>query len=314
MTKFDDADDDERELLEELEQPMRDALLRTAGCPDPAAISAAGAGALPDNLAASLSAHLRECPACRILARDLAATDAAAPTPGERARILARVAERSGGPGLRLQTRDGLSMPSRRWRWDWGMAGAVTLAVVAVAVAVWAPWRRAVSSPTTGAVARPAPGAVPAIVDFVLPLQKPAVAVSLGGALTWRGASTTDGERRLAQLRDALAPYEAGNYAEAARRLDALAGRTDAADVRFYLGVSHLFLGATPAAVDSLTRARRGAPAWLLPDASWYLAVALERAGRVDEAKAELRTLCADGGELRAGACRAAERLGAPRN
>ena len=53
-----DADRDELRLLAEFEQPLRAALPRASRCPDPALLSAAAAGVLPEDLGASVGAHL----------------------------------------------------------------------------------------------------------------------------------------------------------------------------------------------------------------------------------------------------------------
>ena len=59
-----------------------------------------------------------------------------------------------------------------------------------------------------------------------------------------------------------------------------------------YLGVSRLLGGDAPGAIEALTAAARLSTGQREQDARWFLAVALERAGRVDDAIAALDELC----------------------
>jgi len=62
-----------------------------------------------------------------------------------------------------------------------------------------------------------------------------------------------------------------------------------------YLGVSRLLGGDAAGAIEPLTAAVRLSTGQREQDARWFLAVALERAGRVDDAIAVLEALCGAG-------------------
>ena len=62
-------------------------------------------------------------------------------------------------------------------------------------------------------------------------------------------------------------------------------------------------------AIDSLNTARSLADESWRDDVSWYLALALDRAGRSDDARREVETLCGRAGEYQQKACAAVEEL-----
>ena len=118
-----------------------------------------------------------------------------------------------------------------------------------------------------------------------------------------RGANNAD-QAFLTELGAAIAPYRAGRYAEAAKALDALAGkRPDVAEVWFYLGVSRLYSQSPGDAVEPLRRAH--ASEVVGDDARWLEAVALQLGGRRTEARAALSALCTTPGPNRTRACAA---------
>lgn len=67
-------------------------------------------------------------------------------------------------------------------------------------------------------------------------------------------------------------------------------------EAALYLGVSRLIGGDAVAAIDPLNAAVRLSTGLAEQDARWYLAIALERAGRVPDAIAVLAGLCAEQG------------------
>jgi predicted Zn-dependent protease len=139
----------------------------------------------------------------------------------------------------------------------------------------------------------------------VLVLEKPPVTMPLAAVLIWRSESRTAQDQYLAALGNALTAYRADDFAQAARRLQVLARDHPTAEVRFYLGVCRIFLGHEDLAIAELGQARKLAQPALAREATWYLAVAYERAGRPDAAAAELATLCGEEGERQAKACEA---------
>jgi hypothetical protein len=292
MNRWTDGDPAEDGLARSLAGPLASLRSAGAGCPDPAVVAAARAGVLPDGLAAAVSEHLDRCRLCQALAADLADPELATPTRLEAARIRATVTAAAGDAGLRAG-------PGGWVRWLRPAAAAATL-VAALAAGSWLFWGR--SSPPGVAVSLPATVAER---PHRLPLVKPPVIMPLTSVLVFRSQPQADRDRYLADVANALAAYRADEFAEAARRLDAIA-RTDAtAEVLFYRGVCRLFLDQHDLALVDLQRARELASPALADEATWYLAVACDRLGRPEPAIAELRTLCAGTGEHRAQACEA---------
>lgn len=188
-----------------------------------------------------------------------------------------------------------------------GLAAAAT---VVLAVSPWLTGPRGPAGgpdPTTG----PAAGATSAPVTAAPPPTAPAPAppawrawaelpappsVTLPAALALevRGAPSNR-ETFLTAFGPAIAPYREGRYAEAASALAPVAERfTDIPEAWFYLGVSRLYAGQPADAVDALARA--SASDAVGAQAAWLRVVALERAGRADEASAALAAFCRTGG------------------
>lgn len=207
--------------------------------------------------------------------------------------------------------------PATSWalgRW----AGLAAAAVVVLAVATsWPRGDRAPQEPATPSVAPstpaaapsvepvpPASAAAPALRDWAALPEAPAVMLPASLALTVRGAST-DRDTFLAAFGPAIAPYRQGRYADAAAALEPVSRRfADVAEVWFYLGVSRLLAGDAAAAAPALQRAVESDAVGA--QAVWLRIVALERAGRADEATAALRTTCASAeGDAHRAACAA---------
>lgn len=148
-----------------------------------------------------------------------------------------------------------------------------------------------VSSPVSGAgPAAPSPAAAPTPRAWAALPEAPPVKLPAALALTARGASS-DAEAFLAAFGPAIAPYRAGRYAEAASTLEALTARAGGVpEVWFYLGVSRLLSDRPADAVPAFEHAAISDAVGA--DAVWLRVVALERAGRVDEATAALRASC----------------------
>jgi hypothetical protein len=106
----------------------------------------------------------------------------------------------------------------------------------------------------------------------------------------------------------AIAPWQAGNYAEAAMRLEPLAvAHPDLAESHFYLGTAWLLAGAPEEAVEPLRRAVSLASPALRGEATWYLGLALLGGTRPDEARQAFAEACAAGHTR---GCDAARHLG----
>ncbi len=289
-----DVDPEEERFLRDFEAPLAAIRERGAKCPEPSLIMGLRAGVLPEDLAAQVAGHVDGCSLCQTLARDLASDELSRPTPEESARIRRAVFAATGLD----RRRPSFSL------WSWSLRAVPAVAVLAVVIAgtVWL--RRAGEQ-----VAPPAPPpAVHARLDRhpALPLVKASVRLPLSAALVWRGQASPSGPRYLEDLGRALEPYRSDDFAEAARRLEALSSKYDEPEAHFYLGVSRLFLDRDAEALASLLEARRLAPSGpLAADVGWYLAIAYGRAGRYDALRSELRALCGAAGERQHDACAA---------
>jgi hypothetical protein len=279
-----DFDDEDEAVLETLGLP-RAAVGRAAGCPTVEEIQAAGADALPEAHRAEVGRHLESCAVCALLAADLREWDEG---------------ELGADAGERIRRRLGASAPRPpRWRAPaWGLAAAAAV-VAAVLVPTVLREPRVDPSPTPRAGT-----ASPARVLVLEPLT-----VRAAPGLQVRGGDGYD-----TALAAALAPYAAGDHEQAAGRLSALAARyPDAASARLYLGVVLLLRDRADEAALALEAAQSRAGAFWGPHAAWYLAIARERTGRRDAARAALDELCRGDSEYRARACAAAASLAAPR-
>src|SRR5262249_27162583 len=107
-----------------------------------------------------------------------------------------------------------------------------------------------------------------------------------------------------------LNAYRTGDYASAARELEAIQPRyPKSVEIPFYVGVSRLFLNDVPAAMAALESARALSAESFNDDIAWYLAVASERTGERERARAWLDGLCRGTSEYSARACDASSKL-----
>ena len=251
-------------------------------CPSPDLLLPAVEGILPDPPGTAIRAHLQSCSLCRELVTVQGAEDVT-PTLEEAARIRGRVL-----PAAR---------PVSTFRYvRYAAAAALVIAAGAAAIALWR--GRTGEAPTSTAVNTPVEPVAPV---FVLALTKPVTELP-PESLTLRSGSP---DEYAAALDRSLAPYERGDYPEAIRRLETLNGSYPTRPhPAYYLGVAKLLAGRTDAAPD-LERARtladRGSS--LQAEATWYLAVALERSGQRAPATAALTDLCGSSGARKAQAC-----------
>ena len=152
------------------------------------------------------------------------------------------------------------------------------------------------------------PATVAAPPSFTIPIEKAPIRVSTRYALTWRGAD--EGRLFLEALKQALEPYERGDYAAAITALQLLQAKyRDTTEPAFYLGVSQLMTGNAAAAIESIEHARDLADNEQLEDVTWYLAAAYERAGRRTDARRVAQAVCDAKGARAAAACAASAAL-----
>jgi hypothetical protein len=295
----DDWDEAERDALEPVGDEL--AALRERHRHDPPfeLLRAARADALPEALQEQASAHLESSAWSRVLVEGAdeaeIALDAAAAS-----RLLARVKKGSAAPAAR----------GARWLWAPALALA-SVAVIVLAVLVSRTERPAPTQTSTTADRAPAATAQPPTArgaqTFRLELKKPDVKLT-ATALLLRGEGRTD--RFVDDVAPGLNAYRNGDYAGAARELEALRPRyPKSVEVAFYLGVSRLLAGDSLGAADALESARAMRDDTFTDDATWYLAVAYERAGAPDRARPLIEALCGGKGAYAARACDAAPSL-----
>jgi len=248
-------------------------------CPPPELVHALGAGTLPPDLEARVAAHVAHCGMCRTLGAALDDPSVGDLTADEQQRVLQRVRA-----GVDLITRD-----SRRRAWRWTAAAA---AVAVAAVGFIFVWQARHSASGT------------AVELDVFKVRKPEPPPLDS---TRQPNESTPQARERRDLEQALAPYRADNYTQAARSLAAFTARYPlSAAGHFYLGVSNLLLNREPAAVASLETAERLAGAGdaaLARQATWYLAVAYLSNGQLDLGRGRLKGLCDGRTELARSAC-----------
>jgi TolA-binding protein len=296
-TPADGWDREEQETLRDLERPLDAVRDRHRADPPIELLRAARADVLPEQLQHDVSRHLAENAWSRALVDGAAQEDAVLDRDDE-ARLLSRIQK-----GAR-------EVPRRQsvWRWLSQPAFAAAAAGILLIAGLFAWQSRArrteKAGPPQPVVADAAPSRAPA---FHLALEAPAVRLSVA-VLTWRGAGPQN--RLLTDLKPGLDAYRSGDYATANAELSKLAGvYPDSFDVRYYQGVSRLLVNDITGAIESLTAAERTADSSFAPDVAWYLAVAYERAGNVDEARKRLTSLCQTGATHKADACAAIQQI-----
>ena len=287
--------------------------LARSGCPDPDLLLARRSELLDADVHAALHDHIASCDACARLVADLESMKLDAPDPAIESAVLARV--RQGGS------------PTKSWRLP--LAAAVVIGCGA-AIAWWmrapaalipAPPGVAVSTPTgspspPGGASAAAPGGAMAdkAVDKpvttavtmwtveALPVRVPLSAVGVSRSAENRAAS--------AALVDALAPYQAGRYADAVPALQEVArSHPESGEAALYLGVALLLADQPGDALAPLERAARQVETARRADVEWYRATAEQRAGRTSAARDRLAALCAAAGGYQQRACAATQAL-----
>jgi tetratricopeptide (TPR) repeat protein len=291
------ADDDrERDAEQDARLRREGDLARTArsGCPDPDLLVARRSEVLEGDVRERLARHLTTCEACRRLAADF---DALALDQVD-AVVELRVANRVLAPA------------AGRWR-PWLRAAAVLLVASGVAAAWWVGRPRSVPEVvvTEHGPQLPAPqSAPPSSVAALWAIEPAPVRLALSSLGEHRGdpAAGPDG----LALVEALKPYQARRYEEAARRLAAVTrDRPASGEAHFYLGVAQLLTEQPDLAAASLDRAAQTLPASRRLEVAWYQATAEQRAGRPDAARAHLQKVCAAPGAYQAAACAAQSQL-----
>jgi hypothetical protein len=284
-----DWDDAERQALAPLERELAD--LREIHGDDPPLdlLRAARTGVLPDGLQQRTIAHLETSAWSRTLAEGADDADAAFDRSAAD-RLLSRI---------RQQARSAGDRTDRRSMWAPVLVFVSIAAALVVAVGIW---RRVAPAPREGPppMAERPVQSTPAV--FALELTKPDVKLT-SAALLVRGQG---GSRFVDDVAPGLNAYRAGDYAGAARALEAVQSTYPrSVEIPFYLGLSRLFLNDASTAVRALESARALNDPLFADDVGWYLAVAYERAGSSPQSRALLERLCSGTSTYAAGACAA---------
>ncbi len=297
--QFDDLDAIEREWLDRAADEIEAFRRLRSSCPPLRLIRAAQAEALPDELQAHVTMHVAGCQACQRLREDLESLPPPLEvTQEEIGRILRRVGSE---PSAELPA--GHS-PGRRILWR-------ALLVTAACASGFFAFRQLRHSDTpppsaeVAVVAQEAPA--PAWSPEAPKLEKPDVKLTLA-ILTWRSGGSQQG--LLSDIAPALEHYRADRFADAAAEFEALIPKyPGSVEVQFYLGVSHIFLGEFPAAIQALEQAAKTGNTQFADDISWYLGSAYQRSGRLSEARVLFSSLCSGKGAYTARGCEAVEAL-----
>ena len=241
-------------------------------CPPPETLLPALEGTLALPLRDGVLAHIHACEVCRSLAAALQADESNEVTGAEAARIRARVA--------------GHATTKKYW---WPAAAAAVLAITATGV--WMVQFQRVRSENPPAPGPPSSAPATQARTFVLALDSPEIELP-PSALVLRGEAVSG---YATSLQGALERFRSGHYKDAAERLNAvIAGYPNEPHPHYYLGLARLLDARPFDAVEPLQKTRTLAAndPWLSTNASWYLAVALERSDRVDGAILILTQLC----------------------
>ena len=297
-----DWDQDERETLSDLEPQLETIRQRHQLAPRRDLLVAATADLLPAETHAKVMSHLAQSAWSRAIVDGLRQSDADPQLDAAtEERILARV---------RRAQRSSSALTMRRPSL---MAGGLALAATVLIAVMVFPGRHAtdpiavVPSPATSG--SPAVVPPPAALPFVMSVTKPDVKLSTG-ALTWRGAPSD--QSFLQDLAPAFDAYRVGNYAQAQSLFGELSAKYPGAiEVLFYQGVTLVLRNDFAGAMAPLSAASRLKNDTFADDVSWFLAVAEQRSGKVQESRSRLTALCDAGGRRAADACAAVTQLDA---
>ena len=184
------------------------------------------------------------------------------------------------------------------------------LAGIVLAVVVWIRFHQPIGpvpAPATADV-QPVKTAAPSVLQWEkLPLKLQASSV-----LVMRGKPRTAQEKYVAELTGALAPYRDDNFSEAAQKLTKVTQVfPDGVEAQLYLGISQLSLQKNAEAIPPLAKAQQLGPQTFREDATWYLALALQREGNTKQSVAELGKLCQGKSSYSQRACTGVQELSA---
>jgi tetratricopeptide (TPR) repeat protein len=261
--------------------------LAKSGCPDPDLLLARRSELLDADVRAALDDHIASCDACARLVTDLESMKLDAPDSAIESAVLARVRQ--------------VGSPTPFWRLP--LAAALVIGCAA-SIAWWIRTPAVSVSPAPVAPVAPVATVAPMTMWTVeaLPVRMPLSAVGVSRSAENRAAS--------AALLDALAPYQAGRYADAVPALQEVArSHPESGEAALYLGVALLLADRPGDALAPLERAARQVESARRADVEWYRATAEQRAGQTSAARDRLAALCAAAGGYQQRACAATQAL-----
>jgi tetratricopeptide (TPR) repeat protein len=276
-TPADGWDHDERDALEGFERELDSLRARHAHDPEVELLRAAEADVLPDDLQSAGTKYLAASRWSRALVDGLNDPSVSLDQ-ADQSRLFDRIRHEAAAA----------ARPRPSWSWLWPSLAAAAAGIIAV---VWVMRPGVTPEPTQTTTNRPVAVETPSPAPvYALAIEKPEVKLS-PAALTWRSAG---GQGDLtADLKSGLDAFRRDDYAGARRALaDLTAKYPSSVEVLFYLGVSQLYLGETQNALDSFTKAAPLSDATFAADVAWYRAIADERLGHKDAARAALTSLC----------------------
>jgi TolA-binding protein len=274
----------ELEFSNELAGALGELRATTSSCPKPQLLQAAQAGVLAPEQAEPITRHLEGCRFCKSLLSDMEELDNLELDKATQERIRDRVQQ-----GVQPQT---ASARRASFSWSWWLrplpVAAMAAVTVVLAIGLVFLLKRQPSSTVAQSHQTPKAPAAPS----VFALEKAPVMLPASAVVVWRGQEDASG-KQARELKQALGPYEAGDYLEAANRLEVLRHKYPRmAEAAFYLGVCRLFLNKNEEAAVVLKDAVNLAGPSLSDQATWYLALAYYRTGKPDLAGAVLEPVC----------------------
>lgn len=290
----------ELEFSSELSGALSELRAKTGSCPKPGLLQAARAGVLAPEQAEAITRHLESCRFCKSLLSDMEELDDFELDKATRERIWDRVQQ-----GVQARS-SSARRASFTWSWWLRPIPVTAMAAVTVVLAIGIVFLSK-RQPSTVAQNHQTPAAPAA--PSVFALEKAPVMLPASAVIVWRGQEDASA-KPARELKQALVPYEAGDYLEAANRLEVLRHKNPRmAEAAFYLGVSRLFLNQNEKAAVILKDAVNLAGPSLYDQATWYLALAYYRTGKPDLAGGLLEPVCKAGRKDSSRACAGVKEL-----
>ena len=300
---MDDLGPEEKELLGEHGASLKAMRAQHEDCPRLAVLLAWQSGVLPEEGAKKISAHLKSCSFCQVLAKDLAAEGLVEATPEEEEKVRERVLA-AAKPETKMAREPGGLFST----WFWKAVPVGALAAAAIALVVWVRLHQSASPASTPvAVVQPTPRPD---ASKVLQWEKLPIKLQAQSILVWRGSPRNAQEKYVSELTSALAYYRDDKFAEANQQLLGVVKEFPrGVEAQLYLGISELKLEQNSDAIGPLHAAQELGPETYREDATWYLALAYLRTGDLQSGRTELQKLCGGKSGYAARACTADKSL-----